>query len=519
MKTSRSIFPFVISVGLAVLIHTLRLPGHPEGQVVAKWWIFDAATLALGAWLLCQPRLNVPRLTNARIPWAGLILMIGASAIHGGAGLTLRRMAPLVWVWAGLNLGLSLRALTMYAASFAGLLSLPLISDAVIEVFNGSRGFIGDVPENFISGTFGNVNLAAEAVALTTPWLVEHGRRHKTAVSRYGGIALIASNLVFLLMSRCRSAQIAAVLSFSYLAWRQWAGSWRPRVMIVATGVAIGTAFLVTGGATKTHTAGQRVTLWRQTLAMIAAHPLGVGHDEFPFRFPEFQDVGSRVNERKLARNPHDEPLRLIAEDGVVFLLGLVLVAGAMLFYFGRPPTVCAATLIAFMVQALVQFPLQSPVAFGVLLFTLAAWLSSVKVRSVDLSGARGRTFRVVTFAALLALGFRQVYPQVAVAFYGDRPEPLRLACRLNPRDTRACYVLGLALVQTSQPEACVTEMDDQLRERPHFYPYLRLRAHCRFALSPTGGCADLRAFTARVASPSADALLEARCPAAELNH
>src|SRR4029079_19293154 len=119
--------------------------------------------------------------------------------------------------------------------------------------------------------------------------------------------------------------------------------------------------------ANKEVSLGRRLALWSDTLRMARDHPLGLGTGGFEDTFRAYQATGAtEPNADEVYRHPHDEYLRLAAEEGLPFV-ALPAVLGFLLARDVRRrrallPLDALALLAAWtaflLVEALFQFPL-----------------------------------------------------------------------------------------------------------------------------------------------------------------
>jgi O-antigen ligase len=253
--------------------------------------------------------------------------------------------------------------------------------------------------------TFGNRNLAAEAVAMSLPF----GLALLAAARREGGPPLVQGALVaglllqlaYLGATRARGAWLgvlAGVVAFLLIL--------RPRLprrapLAAAAVAAVGIIAALVPGATNPRygpdekrfgsaaavarasfdpesiAVRSRLGLWRRTLKIWAAHPLwGVGPGNWPVFFPRFAEPGATADQvlspTLAPRQAHDDLLERAAETGAVGLAALLaLAAGAVVatrrrLRTGETPereatAAAAAALVALAGAGITGFPLEMP--------------------------------------------------------------------------------------------------------------------------------------------------------------
>jgi O-antigen ligase len=261
--------------------------------------------------------------------------------------------------------------------------------------------------------TFGNRNLAGEAIALCLPLGLGAVAGAEGRGTRLALIGALGLSLVYLAATRTRGAWLGAgagALTAVLLL--------RPRLTRAAALAALGavalaaTVALLPGptnprdvGDTKRRATGVEVAqasfdpqsialrtrfgLWRRTLAMWGEHPVwGVGPGNWPVFFPRYAEPGAAADgvlTAKLApRQAHDDLLERAAETGLVGLLALVALAAVLVILVrrrlrspaDRPSTAAAAgALIALAGTGATGFPLEMPatLALGGLALGLTA--------------------------------------------------------------------------------------------------------------------------------------------------
>jgi hypothetical protein len=356
------------------------------------------------------------------------------------------------------------------------------------------------------SATFGNVNMAAQFVGLALAVLFSRplgaGQafrpRLPTEVLGLAGFGYVA-------LAGTRSVALALVTAFVVLALVR-----RSRESLARAGVAVGVAAFVflapwasepQGAAareSKAASARWRLAVWADTLDLVRDRPLGVGAGNFEHAFTPYALAGrSRPGEVLVFRSPHNDYLRLVAEEGVpaaILLLGLLLL---LLRELNRSPTMggwgsnvgallasCGAFLA---VEAFFQFPfeLAFPSFLAAVLLGLA--LAAVEPGAASPAGmvtqpggfaSRAGDGAVCLVAGLLLAGTARL--AVADHLFATRrgdPPSLERACRLDPRRLDACVEAAWHHSRAGRHAAAQARLAEVLARAPAYYPALKLRA------------------------------------------
>ena len=403
--------PF-IEPKLAVLVvaGALGLGGFIWTAVVDRWWPrLDRAIAAAAVALLLAMSLSTAvalRRGPPGAPYAGaeivrVLALIGvALAVAAGDAEARRRLFEAIHAAAGL-------------VSLIGLIQHLRLASLPIPSFS--------VP----GSTFGNRNLAAEAVAMAIPFslaLIPFQRpgaeTRRAPRAGLGLCSFLALEICFLAVARARGAWLGGALGIVVFFFVR-----RPRVsrtdvaLVAAVGVAALLAAVVPGrwtahdardekrfepAARVVHEAVDptspvvrtRFGLWRRTLAMYRDAPVwGVGPGNFPVRFPRYAEPNASADHvlspTIVPGRAHDDLLERLAETGPLgagALLALYAALGvAALRRAGRarreghdgdvgPAAAGAGSVAAFAGAGLTGFPFAMPatvfllgVALGVL--------------------------------------------------------------------------------------------------------------------------------------------------------
>jgi O-antigen ligase/tetratricopeptide (TPR) repeat protein len=230
--------------------------------------------------------------------------------------------------------------------------------------------------------TFGNRNIAAEAIAMSIPFgLAAVSLARAAPSSRDGGgvapiLVCLILQMAYLGATRTRGAWLGASCGVAaFLVLRRRALPRRALIGVLALGVAGLAAAAIPGRVVprdladaKRFEPGQqvvrealdpaspvvrtRIGLWRRTLAMYAAHPIfGVGPGNFVVFFPLYAEPGAGkdgvMSSSVVPRRAHQDLLERLAETGPLGLaawLAVYAVAGAVAIRRSRDRRISATS-------------------------------------------------------------------------------------------------------------------------------------------------------------------------------
>jgi O-antigen ligase len=381
------------------------------------------------------------------------------------------------------------------------------------------------------SATFGNANMAAQFVGLALTLVVAHtaGRAPRTT-RPWLGVLLMAAALTYLYLLGSRSALLGLAAGFAMVAVLTRRSGLPPlfRVMAIALVAAAAVAFASAGGglaAAKAESVTLRLHVWQRTLALVVAHPLGVGSGNFVHAFLPYQLADERLrSEDVVYTHPHNELLRALAEEGILWValasylsLRLIAAVRARARREGWPGAgLLLAAGAAFLgVECTFQFPFS--MAFGSLsaAFLLGLALSFVQGASeaATARSSHGTAFRVAAVAATLVATVAWGRLVLSDGLTIDAPHR---ACALNPRNLRACLASAWLQMRDGDRNEARVRLADLLQRSPYYYPAIKLLAEDSLAQGdPRAGCFHLWVYDRLFGDRSSvhERLVEA-CPA-----
>jgi O-antigen ligase len=474
-----------------------------------KWYVFHAVAI-IGAALFARNGCPFPCFVRRHALFTAILGILAAiSVLATGFG---RAVSPLLDRFTVVTMVLMLYAYLrrrdgdLRAICVAAVVATAATDAYVLAQHFGYQPFRSLTAGDSRSAFFGNVNIAAQFLGLSTPclfWVRTRSGRRPERVALEALLAITVASII-VLGSRSVALGTGAVL----LLWMLF----RAAPVALVTRVVVGAAVLA-GILTRPSTAGNvsifssetvankaaatsiRLGLWRGTLQMIRDHPLGAGAGNFPDRFVPYQLVGLVPDERLLYRWPHNEWLRAAAEDGLPFaglaalslvVLGRAAIRGLQLR--PRPPedrAFLASTTAALGVESIFQFPFaMAPAALSAaLLVALALQAADDGIGASEAtaqSPVRRRSRMSGVFWGLAALAALFALMRVAWSEYlfvhlrNDR-RALETACELDPRRVEACVLAAWQEIRAGDDEAGRRTLARILEHSPYYYPAVKL--------------------------------------------
>jgi O-Antigen ligase len=402
------------------------------------------------------------------------------------------------------------------------------------------------------SSFFGNVNLAAQFLGFATLFLLS--LRTRGAAGRPGRAlaleAVLVATFVYLYLLRCRSVFLALAAAAALWLVKRPDAKWvlartLPAAALIAfllfRGAVPGATPLSTGPATaqaKASSFSIRLGLLEATLRMIRENPMGVGSGNYADQFVPYLSRGRLVpDESLLYASPHNEYLRVVAEEGWVFALLVAGVLAVFLRQLHRSSAIdrwrsdqgilLGSMIVFYAVEGAFQFPLSMAVGS-----MMAAFIAGLGLRclsrppdAVGTSAVPRSRDRAVTAGWLIAASAAGValYRMAASEYlfvHSQRRVDLERACRLNARNTEACVLAAWTQIQAGDDPAARRSLAAVLKHFPYYYPAIKLLAENAFARGETGeGCLYFWIYDGlfRGASTLHGVLVE-RCPAGVLD-
>ena len=405
MTRARGRDPADALAGLLFLaIPVLASPWFWDQFTTVKWYALEALA---ALWLLAERFWGggwrwPAWVGRARVPLLLLAVLAVINLARGGWGWSLtplvERATVLALAFCAFRYARRRRSPLRWPALGTGIAALVTNALGTSQIL-GARPLPALTAGDGRSALFGNVNMAAQFLGWAFVLLLL--ARPRRGPARWLWEALLAWTAAHLYFLSCRSVLIGAGVALVLLLWMRRASLWS--LVRVGAGAGLLVVVLLGSGAAGQYLgdarrhkglgAEQRLDLWRATLALAADHPLGVGPSNFTHAFPPYHlNSGLTRDEAVEYRHPHNELLRVLAEEGWAFaVLALVVAARLLAALAGRAAvrrgrTRTGAFVVAMgaylAVEAAFQFPLA--VAFGALAF---AWWLGLALASLEPAG------------------------------------------------------------------------------------------------------------------------------------
>jgi tetratricopeptide (TPR) repeat protein len=305
--------------------------------------------------------------------------------------------------------------------------------------------------ESLLKGPFVNRNHNAEFLELAAFACLACSLHRASALNRVGwmvGVLLCAVGAAGTLSRGAALAMAVGALAFLVLRHRavdvatpanrrataSWAWAFLVLALVVLTAAALGAGQLVERFQRSAVTADVRFRLWKDSLRVLAAHPLGIGRGAFGAVYPAYRTLVVPMPLRfSFVEN---QPLQLLLEVGWVFYFGIV--AGmaflvTTIVKLGRRDVVEAALLaglLAVLTHSLFDFGLET---MGVLLpFMAMLGLVLGRSKAAEATLVVGRPAWAAVGLAVVGLLFGAA--AVAHPSYDDFDARLRATPNLEQR-------------------------------------------------------------------------------------
>jgi O-antigen ligase len=520
---------------VAVLLVALAAsPRFLDQFTSVKWYMLEAVA---AAWLLAERLLCASRGLPAfvRRTWAGWAVL-GALVVLG----SLRQ--GLGWATAPLAARASFAAVVLASCWYfrrTGLRLGPLRASvavaAVVVIALGLLQCAGYQALPWLtagdgrSATFGNVNIAAQFVGLALVVLLSG--RSGAAIE-----VLAGSGLAYVFLAGTRSVALALGAALVILVLVRRLTLWP--LLRIATMASV-VAWIVLQAApqgsrpfdpsvetSKQMSAGLRLAVWGDTIDLIRDHPLGVGAGNFEHAFIPYALRGrSRPGETLVYRSPHNDYLRLLAEEGLPGGILLLTLVGMLALQVRRSQATGwwrseAGALLgsgaAFLVvEAFFQFPFE--MASSALLAAILFGLALASAEGAPLGDAaeqprpggswpkRAGDAACVLLAIAIGVGLQRVATaEYLFVNHRDDVASLERACGLDPRRVEACVEAAWLHSRAGDHGRARSLLATVLRRSPHYFPAIKLLAEDLFVTGEReAACRQVRAYEELLGSAS----------------
>lgn len=185
--------------------------------------------------------------------------------------------------------------------------------------------------QNWLSAV---VLAAIPLVILTVKALLKKWVDNEKAVWAVSAILVIALSIPVILKADSRASFVAIILLPLYLSFLIFGQKVKVAIITFAAVAAILGPSLFKEQVIRENKRNVRLPMWRSTVNMIVSNPLGVGPENFEYRFPEYvsRDQKAMLVSAETTLHPHNEFLHMSAMGGVAAGIIWILIVGLALF-------------------------------------------------------------------------------------------------------------------------------------------------------------------------------------------
>lgn len=333
-----------------------------------------------------------------------------------------------------------------------------------------------------VLSTFGNVNMFAEFLILTVPFLF-HWTRYRDKLPVFLKLFLFSLWLFFILYSRSRSAWIGLTL------WSLLLLKIKPtKKELIFIGFAVG-LYLVNNftpssvnnlDAIKQNNTTGRLALYAATFEMIKDHPWGIPAGAYMGEIEVYQ-MGSQLKptEFNYYDQPHSEFLKWGAQFGWFFLVVVFIFFSSVLWqlyrwFMHQKSIYFIESFLVLLPQILFQFPFENPASLVYLSLVMALFFreyATLKVMNLNYSYRLAALFLFI--AGLYSAGgfVYSVYQESTL----PRNENIISACYYYPINIKACHAKHAYYLDNKKYDQFVQDFKTDFMKEPFFVDYLRL--------------------------------------------
>lgn len=472
-----------------------------------RWFlIYGASTLLVVGSFFSKFRMRLPDPSGQR----GLIWMLAGAAVFGllaalmsfPGNLELQLLewlcfaVLLIWSFTLAQEEASL-ALLIRSLRFANGIGILGVGGYLIAQQLGHRWTYLAMHPGQLASLFGNKNFAASYFAIASLIHLFALEKQGPRLRRYGSIAILLLGVYGLASMRARGAALGFLAGAMMLGWRLPGLSRKTKAGIAAGMLLVSVVFAVFLSYRGVEEAGDtrriRLTRWANTVAMIAEHPFGVGPGRYEFDYIPYSNhfqADPEISETNTAKSPHNLPLQIAAEYGVVTMLLLTAILGWILIRSWRLHPGPVAILACMLVDGLFAFPFQVPYSFFVFAVFLGIALSGV----LPARGVRnGVPFLAARTGAVMIMGWVTFlfFSSVLAESHDMNDERLmRRACNHAPWRLKNCLSYATILGNQKRFAEGMRVSEELLRRQPNLFPaYFVLSELQRLSSDRTGYC------------------------------
>ncbi|MBC7741418.1 MAG: O-antigen ligase family protein [Bdellovibrionaceae bacterium] len=482
--------------------------------VSAKFFLFFlVSSLSL---LVSFRKLIIPQLS--KILW---VLIIGLFTLHLAAPLVSQNLTDYIYLFKFFGFCFFTyyfytRQLTDLDAIFSRVTYIILIVVGLILTF-GLLDFYKfrieelNVQSGYLLGSFGNVNMMTEFLALTLP-LLFRWVQFKDLVPKVIKYIFFVLWVFLIMYCRSRSSWIGL---FLWALWQMYKGQNRKEILLALAIAASGywVALNVSVGEkisfdVKSESFKQRMELYKSTGQLIADNPLGVGVSHFDSFLVPYQVSSKEVppNEYLHYDQPHSEILRWTAQLGWLgsaFAIAFILIVARLLLLKSwidqAAPTkknYLTESFLVLMPQVVFQFPYFNPASSMYLAFVFAMFLGLFAVRSERELSWKWRA----PIAAVACVGIIHAFLFVTSILFesiaSEEYEKVAFACDYYPINQNACFLKTYHLLKTQNFKAARTEFTESFNNFKFHRGLMRLvPTYVKYTSGDVDSCASVQVY------------------------
>lgn len=377
----------------------------------------------------------------------------------------------------------NLKSLTKQAC-LPFLLGLFVVCVNVLNQIYGCRFIEMNVSNECFSSYFGNINMLEEYLILTLPMTIFY-LRHSTNQYFHFLIGILLSTSIFIIwQGQSRSTLIGLcllLLIFLYLKVIQK----RDYVYLFLSAVLVLSALFIMPISKQTFedkaaSTSNRAALLAGSFEYFKNMPWGDGPGSFEYGYIPFQKYTSdKPDPGQVFLQPHNEFLRLGIESGWLFIALFFLFLSIFTLRVLKKNSLDNKFLyLGFVVvvlpQLLFQFPLENGFSLYWLSFCSGLFMSVSEKQSWDVSGSAAKLFFSISSLVLICLTVSYLLSNHLEFYEHDNIKKSRLACRLDPANSRACGNLIENEINSKNLDQALILVTDELRKRPFNFVALR---------------------------------------------
>jgi O-antigen ligase len=397
----------------------------------------------------------------------------------------------------------SSRALLVRSVRFANGIGILAVGGYLISQQLGYRWEYLATHPGQLASLFGNKNFAASYFAIASLIHLYGFRKDSPPLHRYGAIGILLLGVYGLASMKARGAALGFLAGVMLLGWRHLALSRKVKVGIASALLAVSivsAVFLSYRGIEESgDTRRIRLTRWANTLALIAERPLGVGPGRYEFDYIPYSNryqADPEITETNTSKSPHNLPLQIAAEYGVVTALLLSGVLGWILIRAWRLHPGPVAILVSMLVDGFFAFPFQIPYSFFVFAVFLGIALSGVLPARGFPEGMGFSAARGVMIVLMAWVNFLFASSVLAESYDMNDEHLMKRGCDHAPWRLKNCLSYATILGNQKRFKEGVEVSETVLRRQPNLFPgYFVLSELHRLSGNRAGYCEAIGRF------------------------